>query len=210
MAARDLKLDLDHADVDLPRGKIVLHGAHGVERTIPVDAKGYFYIHWQLTATNASIVRAPIEDVLKQDKLRLLGQTNGLRDEFRDRLVVVGSAAQGNDLTDHGATPLEKDTLLVSKYWNVASSVITGQFIRRASLPTEMALIIFLGVLTAFLTWQIAGLCGFGGGSAVAAGLCCRRIFYFRGISLLAPVGVPRCGRDAVRALEPRHVSRGF
>ena len=155
MAAQDLKLDLDHADVDLPRGKIVLHGANGVERTIPVDAKGYFYINWQLTATNASIVRAPIEDVLKQDKLRLLGQTNGLRDDFRGKLVVVGSAAQGNDLTDRGATPLEKDTLLVSKYWNVANSVITGQFIRRASLPVEFALIIFLGALTAFLTWQM-------------------------------------------------------
>jgi class 3 adenylate cyclase/CHASE2 domain-containing sensor protein len=155
MAAQDLKLDLDHADVDLQRGKIVLHGANGVERTIPVDAKGYFYIDWQLTATNASIVRAPIEEVLKQDKLRLLGQTNGLRDDFRGKLVVVGSAVQGNDLTDRGATPLEKDTLLVSKHWNVANSVITNQFIRCASLPTEMALIIFLGALTAFLTWQM-------------------------------------------------------
>lgn len=155
MAAQDLKLDLDHADVDLPRGKIILHGANGVRRTIPVDAKGYFYINWQLMATNASIVRAPIEDVLKQDKLRLLGQTNGLRDDFRGKIVVVGSAAQGNDLTDRGATPLEKDTLLVSKYWNVANSVITGQFIRRASLPLDFALIIFLGALTAFLTWQM-------------------------------------------------------
>ena len=32
-------------------------------------------------------------------------------DDFRGKLVVVGSAAQGNDLTDRGATPLEKDTL---------------------------------------------------------------------------------------------------
>jgi adenylate cyclase len=85
----------------------------------------------------------------------LLGRTNELRDYFHGKLVVFGSAAQGNDLTDLGATPLEKNTLLVSKYWNVANSVITGQFIRRASLPTEMALIIFLGALTAFLTWQM-------------------------------------------------------
>ena len=45
-----------------------------------------------------------------------------------------------NDLTDRGATPLERDTLLVSKHWNVANSIITGQFIRRASLPLELAL----------------------------------------------------------------------
>ena len=68
---------------------------------------------------------------------------------------MVGSAAQGNDLTDRGATPLERDTLLVSKHWNIANSIITGQFIRRTSLPTELALIIFLGALTAFLTWQL-------------------------------------------------------
>ena len=58
-------------------------------------------------------------------------------------------------MSDHGATPLENDTLLVSKHWNVANSIITGQFIRRASLPVELALIIFLGALTAFLTWHL-------------------------------------------------------
>ena len=73
-----------------------------------------------------------------------LAQTNQLSDAFRGKLVVVGSAAQGNDLTDRGATPLENDTLLVSKHWNVANSIITGQFIRRASLPLEFAIIIFL------------------------------------------------------------------
>jgi class 3 adenylate cyclase len=155
MAAQELRLDLDRATVDLPRGKIILHGTNGVERKLPVDANGYFFINWQLTATNPGILRAPIEAVLQQDKLRLLGETNGLRDNFRGRLIVIGSAAQGNDLSDHGATPLENDTLLVSKHWNVANSVITGRFIRRAPLPAEIALIILLGALTAFLTWQL-------------------------------------------------------
>ena len=155
LAAQELNLDLDHADVDLPHERIALRGANNVERVVPVDRDGYFYIDWQLKVDDPRLLRAPIENLLLQDKLRLLGQTNGLRDDFRGKLVVVGSAAQGNDLTDHGATPLEKDTLLVSKYWNVANSVITGQFIHHASLPMEFALIIFLGALTAFLTWQM-------------------------------------------------------
>jgi adenylate cyclase len=100
-------------------------------------------------------LRAPIESLLWQDRQRLLDRTNQLHNDFQGRLVIVGSAAQGNDLTDRGATPLEKDTLLVSKHWNVANSIITGRFIRRASLPAEMALIILLGGLTAFLTWQL-------------------------------------------------------
>lgn len=155
LAAQELKLDLAQAEIDLPRGRITLRGANGVERVIPVNAQGYFYIDWRLTPKDVRLVYAPIEHLLFQDKMRLLGQTNDLRDDFRGKLVVIGSTAQGNDLTDRGATPLEKDTFLVSKHWNVANSVITGQFIRRATLPVELALIIFLGALTAYLTWQL-------------------------------------------------------
>ena len=97
----------------------------------------------------------PIEYLLWQDQQRLLGKTNNLRDDFRGKIVIVGSAVQGNDLTDRGATPLEHDTLLVSKHWNIVNSIITGQFIRRATLLQGLMLIIFLGALTAFLTWEL-------------------------------------------------------
>ncbi|HTA95451.1 MAG TPA: adenylate/guanylate cyclase domain-containing protein [Verrucomicrobiae bacterium] len=155
LAAQELKLDLQNAEIDLPRDKIILRGANGIERTIPVDANGSFYIDWRLKPNDPHLLQAPIESLLWQDKQRLGGETNGLTDAFRGKLVIVGSTAQGNNLTDRGATPLEKDTFLVSKHWNIANSVITGQFIRRASLPLEIALIIFLGTLTAFLTWQL-------------------------------------------------------
>ncbi|MGH7950963.1 MAG: CHASE2 domain-containing protein [Limisphaerales bacterium] len=155
LAAQELKLDLAHAEIDLPRGKIILRGASGVERVIPVDANGYFYIDWRLTPNDPKLTRAPIENLLWQNRERLLGKTNELQNNFRGKLVIVGSAAQGNDLTDRGATPLERDTLLVSKHWNIANSIITGQFIRRAPLSVELALIIFLGALTAFLTWRL-------------------------------------------------------
>jgi len=163
LAAQELQLDLQNAEIDLPHGKIILRGANGVERVIPVDAGGFFYIDWRLTPHDPKLLCAPIERLLWQDKNRLLGQTNGLSDAFRGKLVVVGSTAQGNDLTDRGATPLEKDTFLVSKHWNVASSVITGRFIRRASLPMEFGLIILLGALTAFLTWQLRAFSATGG-----------------------------------------------
>jgi len=155
LAALELNLNLAHPDLDLAHGRIVLHGAKGLERVIPVDHDGYFYIDWRLKPNDPRLLRAPIENLLWQDRQRLHDRTNELRDDFRGKLVVFGSAAQGNDLTDLGATPLEKNTLLASKYWNVANSVITGQFIRRVSLPMEFALIIFLGALTAFLTWQL-------------------------------------------------------
>jgi class 3 adenylate cyclase/CHASE2 domain-containing sensor protein len=155
LAALELNLDLAHPDLDLAHGRITLHGARGVKRVIPVDRNGYFYIDWRLKLNDPNLRHAPIESLLLQDTLRLQDQTNALQDDFRGKLVVVGSGQSGNNLTDRGATPLEKDTLLVSKHWNVANSVITDRFIQRASVPTEMTLIILLGVLTAFLTWQL-------------------------------------------------------
>ena len=155
LAALELNLDLAHPDLDLAHGRITLRGKNGVQRVIPVDGNGYFYIDWRLKLDDPRLLCAPIESLLWQDRQRLLDRTNQLHNDFQGRLVIVGSAAQGNDLTDRGATPLEKDTLLVSKHWNVANSIITGRFIHRASLPAEMALIILLGGLTAFLTWQL-------------------------------------------------------
>jgi len=169
LAARELKLDLVRAEIDLPHGKIILRGANGIERTIPVDADGNFFIDWRLAPNDPHLLRAPIESLLWQDKQRLSGETNGLIDAFRNKLVVVGSTAQGNNLTDRGATPLEKDTFLVSQYWNVANSVITGQFIRRASLPLELALIVLLGALTVFLTWQLRAFAAAGATFLLAA-----------------------------------------
>jgi class 3 adenylate cyclase/CHASE2 domain-containing sensor protein len=163
LAAQELKLDLQNAGVDLSRGKIILRGANGLERVIPVDSDGYFYIDWRLTPNDPHLLQAPVESLLAQNVRRLNGDTNGLNGDFRGKLVIVGSAAQGNDLTDRGATPLERDTFLVSKYWNIANSVLTGRFIRRASLPVELALIIFLGALTAFLTWQLRAFSAAGG-----------------------------------------------
>ena len=50
------------------------------------------------------------------------------------------------------------DTLLVSKHWNVANSVITGRFVHRASLGAELAIIAILGLVVAVLTWRLRAL----------------------------------------------------
>ncbi|HEY1790876.1 MAG TPA: adenylate/guanylate cyclase domain-containing protein, partial [Verrucomicrobiae bacterium] len=152
LAALQLGLDLSKAELDLAHGKIILRGPNGVERTIPVDAEGYFYVDWRMTPNDNRLLRAPIEALLWQDEQRLEGKTNSLSDAFRNRLVVVGSAVEGNDLTDQGATPLERNTLLVSTHWNVANSIIMNQFIRRMSTVGDLLLIIIFGVLTALFT----------------------------------------------------------
>ena len=198
LAAQELKMNLARAEVDLPHGRIILRGANGVERVIPVDAQGYFYIDWRLTPGDVHLLRAPIEHLLSQDRQRLLGQTNDLHDDFRGKLVVIGSTAQGNDLTDRGATPLEKDTFLVSKHWNVANSVITGQFIRRASLPVEFSLIILLGALTALLTWKLRAFSATGGTLLLMLAYVALAFFVFSQFHYWLPLVFPLLGAVVV------------
>ncbi|MCX6895780.1 MAG: CHASE2 domain-containing protein [Verrucomicrobia bacterium] len=155
LAARQLGLDLAKAEVDLPGGKIILRGAGGVTRTIPVDGGGYFQIDWQLPVTDPRLACEPVENLLAQDSARTRGATNDLVNRWRGKLVVIGSTATGNDLTDRGATPLEHDTVLMSKHWNVANSILAGRFIRRASPAQELLLIVALGALSAALTLRL-------------------------------------------------------
>ena len=99
---------------------------------IPVDANGYFYVDWRLTPNDPHLTARRLKICSGRTKSACSARPTDSVTPSADKLVVVGSAAQGNDLTDRGATPLEKDTLLVSKHWNVANSIITGRFIRRA------------------------------------------------------------------------------
>lgn len=161
LAARELNLDLEQAQIDLPNRRITLRGPSGTERILPVDENGYFYVDWCLPPNHPALTQEPIQELLLQNKLRLEGHAEGLTNRWRGKLAVVGSSAQiGNNLTDRGATPLSRDTLLVSKHWNVANSIITGRFVRRSPLIVDVALIILLGVIAAVLTWELRVLTG--------------------------------------------------
>ena len=193
LAAQELALDLAKAEVDFKKGQITLRGADGVERVIPVDAEGCFFIDWSLPPNHPQLTQEAIQGLLWQDRLRLDKLTNELKNLWNGKLVVVGSSATGNDLTDRGATPLKSDTLLVSQHWNVANSILTGRFIRRAPLAIELGLIAFLGVVAALLTWKLRVL--------VASGLVALLVVAYVGfgfvlyvqtrywISLVLPVG---------------------
>ena len=157
LAAHHLKLDLDHATVDLDHGQIALRGEGGVERIIPVDHDGSFYVDWAVRHNDSRLTTQPVQNLLHQNRLRLLGEAVSPQVDWRGKLVVIGSSAQGNDLTDMGATPLDKNALLVSKHWNVANSVLTGRFIRPASSALQITLIILIGIVTALLSLKMRG-----------------------------------------------------
>ena len=156
LAAAELNLDLAHAVVE--PGRVILHGASGITRTIPLDEDGFFFIDWTLAWNDKRILKASFEDLLGLDAARRAGDQ--VQPDMRDKLVVIGSIGSGNNISDMGGTPVANNTYLMSAHWNVANSVLTGRFIRAASLGEELGLIVLLGVISALLTWRLRALVG--------------------------------------------------
>jgi class 3 adenylate cyclase len=153
LAAHYLKLDLDKAQVDLPHHRIVLSGENGVTRVIPVDSEGLFYIDWSMGLNDPLLTEGSFEELLQAPLDRAHGRV--VPNHWKDKLVVIGSTATGNDLADTGATALESHTFMVSKHWNVANSVITGRFVQTTPEAVTLLLIIFVGMLSAWITWVV-------------------------------------------------------
>lgn len=174
LAAKALGLDLERPEFHPEQ--IVLRGPDGLIREIPLDPAGYLYIDWSIRYQDVKNNRLPIyhanlEHVLGQDKFRVAGspdQVAQLTAEFKDRIVLVGSVASGNNMSDLGATPLEAQSPLVTKHLNVANSILTGRFVERTSLATEVVLILVLGLVAWLLTWRMRVLTA----AIATAGLC--------------------------------------
>ncbi|MBI4659212.1 MAG: adenylate/guanylate cyclase domain-containing protein [Verrucomicrobia bacterium] len=153
LAARQLGLDLDQPIIQDDR--IVLRAPGGIERIIPVDKAGFFYVDWAIKLNDPErLAYASAVRLIRQSEAREEGQS-GFEPKFRGRLVVVGSIGTGGNVSDRGATPLENETVLISKHWNVANSVLTGRFISRASSGVELGLILLFGLISAVLTWNL-------------------------------------------------------
>jgi class 3 adenylate cyclase/CHASE2 domain-containing sensor protein len=152
MAARELGLDLEHAHTE--PGRIIIYGEHNVQRVIPVDEENRFYIDWNFTPYDKRLTREGIEYLLRQEQQRRSGNLEGVTNQWQGKLVLVGSTASGNDLTDIGATPLEKETYLTTGILNAANSLIVGRFIQPPSTGIELFMILVLGLVTWPLAWN--------------------------------------------------------
>jgi adenylate cyclase len=158
LAARELDLDLNNAVIT--RSEIRLQSPGGTERRIPVDAQGFFYIDWSLAWNDARLTAFDFETVLFDALSRERGRTN-IAPVWKDKIVVIGSIGSGNNLTDFGTTPMDRQTFLVSKHSNVANSIILDRFVRRSAYLTETLLIVLLGALAAVVTWRLRALAAF-------------------------------------------------
>ncbi len=155
MAAAELGLDLEKAKIDLAAGRIFLRGTNGVHRVIPVDKEGRFHVDWSMKEDDDRLTSLNISGFLRSEKKRRDGAGAEIVSAVKGKVLVVGSLATGNDLTDRGATPIENNAFLVAKHWNVANSVIMDRFITRSPLWLELLAVVVMGVLAAGLTWKL-------------------------------------------------------
>ena len=153
LAAMDLGLDLGSAQIELEKGRIVLSGTNGASRVIPVDREGRMLIEWTIPVSHPQLVSRPMHAVLADDNKRETGVTP--QNLFNGKLVIVGSLATGNDLTDRGATPIAHEDFLTANNWNVMNSVLTGRFIHASSSWLVYALIAVCAAGAGFLTWRL-------------------------------------------------------
>jgi adenylate cyclase len=156
LAASELKLDLDHAQIDQEHHRILLRGPPGVSRVIPLDADGCFQINWELNVDHPALAFGSLGQLLMERVER--GRANGGEspDRWKDRLVMIGSTATGNDLSDVGPSPLGSETHLVTKHLNVANSIIANRFVTTSPRWFCWALIAAMGALAAWINLAVA------------------------------------------------------
>ena len=150
MAATALGLDLAAARIE-PR-RIILRGG-GIERVIPLEDNGFFYIDWNIAWNDKRLFKASYEDVLEIEEGRSSGAT--IDPAVAGKLVFVGSIGSGNNISDVGASPLNSETYLLSKHWNVANSLLTGRFVRRGSRVMELGCAALLALLSFAVTTRL-------------------------------------------------------
>lgn len=193
LAAQALHLDLEHAEVDLARGRITLRGP-GVTRVIPVDSDGFFLVDWTLLPNHPHLLARNFVELLEQDLQREAGVPLEGPPLWQGRLVVIGSTATGNDLTDLGATPLARETFLLSKHWNIANSLLTGRFVRRSGARVDFLCLAGMTMLTALLTVRVRPPWLFGALGATAAGYALLAVWSYEQYRLWIPLVLPLVG----------------
>ena len=169
LAAKDLGLDLARADISQQR--IVFPKTAGGELVVPLDAHGNMLIDWNLTTKDSRLMQANFGIIAGFDLARELegdaGYENLLAEyvkqgqpdfaskhPFSGKLFVVGSIAEGSNVTDVGPTPLSEHTPLVATHLNVANTIIMGRFIKPLGMTGEIILLSLLGAFASLLAWR--------------------------------------------------------
>lgn len=146
------KLGFNPTEARLAQGHIEFPTTNGPAVRIPVDSANNLLIRWTLDVSE--VPARNFEDVLAQDLVRQSNHSADVPAAWKDKLVLVGSTATGDNLTDRGATPLDKRDYLVGVYLNVAQSILRNQFVTRLTAAQEAAIAAAFALFAGIVTWR--------------------------------------------------------
>ena len=151
-AARTLGWQLDKAT--LTPDELTIPDRHGSIQRVPLDGAGHFLIPWRLRPTipGSAHVRR-FTSLLKDSSDRQ--QRNPTTKPMGPRTVIIGSAGSSPALADAGSTPLADRTHYCTAHWNIADSLLRGDFIRPASRPLRLGMSLGLLLAAAAASWKL-------------------------------------------------------
>lgn len=187
LAARAMGGDLEAAQVSATHIDIPLHD--GGLRHIPLDSDGMFLVDWALAWNDKRITKAGFDHLLTDVEKRRQGLPVG--DEYKGKVVVIGSTATGNNISDLGATPLSAESFLVSTHWNVANSILLGRFVKRVGRGWDYALVAAMSVIPLLMRWRFSALVGSLGVALVAGGYLMLAFQFYSQALVWVPVVMP-------------------
>lgn len=207
-----LELGIDLSTAQFKDDEIRFESESGSTIVLPLDRDGNLLIDWQISLNDEQVFSAfrygPIVefdidrqvfgDAYVESKLQeyqeVSGKTFDIQTPFKDRIVLVGSLAEGNNVSDVGLTPLSKETPLVLTHLNVANMLVTNQFITQPGLLSEIFLVLLLGVLASLISIKTkatyAGLWILG----ITVLLILAGHFLFTGLKIWLPLATPVTG----------------
>lgn len=195
LAAHDLGLRMDQAQ--LSRRQISLPRDDGSRLVIPLDERGMMLVDWNLSVNDPRMLLANFGMVVSFDLARELEgeagyqamlaeyRQQGRADLKNDRplagkLVVVGSVAEGSNVTDVGPTPLSESSPLVATHLNVANTLIMGRFIKPMGTMAEILFVVMIGLVSSFITWRTRVTYGAAWILVLAVGIAMVSVWAFR------------------------------
>ncbi|MBI5801192.1 MAG: adenylate/guanylate cyclase domain-containing protein [Verrucomicrobia bacterium] len=195
LAARKLELNL--ADAEVLPDRVVLRGAGGVVRTIPLQDGKTTLLDWSARYDHPipqqRVRNLPFERVLDSALRRSRGEIP-LDFGLQGKLVVLGAGGGGVNVNDRATTALQRRDMAFLAHMSIAHSVVAGNFVRTLSLGAEGWIAFGLTWLATLLGWRLrTGLATLSVG-LLATAYVCFAVWIYTAHRVLLPVALPVVG----------------
>lgn len=152
MAASQINLQLDKAEFMPDSHQIHIPDSQGNILKIPLDAENNMVINWKLRIDSPQIPKASLSDFFDSTM-----NSPGFFEMWKNKSILLGSNASGNNLRDIASTPVSPKDFAMMTHLNIANSLINRSFIHSTSNPATLCITAFAILIASILSLQLKG-----------------------------------------------------